>query len=747
MLSKRLTFLFILALWVLSSQVQAGYPVSLKPLPSCSILEDSSWSLSLNEYFKDPDGMKLTFKAESTVDSILAWVDDSILHVSPMPDWFGDFNLIVLVTSKSGQGISRILNCVVHPVNDPPRLQSYPPVVHLVEDVVGYEDLTPYMMDPDGQIVSVSSEPGNVSIDLVGQRLRFKSPKNWNGSETVKISITDDKGAITHSEIQVMVAPVNDAPTLSAMPQSASIQANGSLVIEFSALVNDVDDSVSSLRVQANPLPGMRLRTEGTRLIIMPVIRLDTVTVSGVVTDSSGGTAPFSLRVFCNAGFQKGEVNLQPNLPLSNSLPQPTLLINNDGSWDVISMSDSAVFLNRYRPDGSQKVPGRALWLNALVSASQISVKRDSNVYFILSMVQSNLGNSMELHALDSAFHETAKFDFSREYAPEGYLELDTQRKRVLVTQVERRRDSVSATLTTFDYGLQQTATKRFHTVTPQYEQVSDKVPGRYYNPGMSNLQITVLPNKYLLFWGANLRSSKYLAGIQYASVSPNLVQIDSNQVLDVFVDEVPATPLNNITSFQTYTHLGSVFLIWKFDEISASTMGTSQGPTIRIQRFDAELKPMSPIKMVSSGNSWYRNFQAPLFTNSEVLVPWSTSDSYPTTPREYFLVHFTPELNLVRTELVAKDTLNSYPERHLRNGEVYLISRLNLQGELKAWLAEGGIPTYSLSEDCQECRRKTSLAKRSPKVGETALPGFDIRGRKNLETRFRWIYPATSYR
>lgn len=270
---------------------------------------------------------------------------------------------------------------------------------------------------------------------------------------------------------------------------------------------------------------------------MQPFARIDTVTVSGAVVDPTGSKAPFSFKVFCNAGFRDNALNLWPNLPMTFRR-EPTVLINADGSW-TRSRRPIPRFPEplprRRHPEGGGPRPAH----EPVRHVGHVDVKCVDGQCFLLTTASRSWGVSLELRALDGAFRETAKLDLSGPNYLFATLELDSARNRVLVARIISS-DTISnghphrLRLFPAANSLQAFPCHRFKTGSGTGPE--NLIFRRY----ISDMCLAVTPNKYALLWNAELLYSDYLVGIQYATLSPNLGQLDSAKELMTMFPVVP---------------------------------------------------------------------------------------------------------------------------------------------------------------------------------------------------------------
>lgn len=170
-----------------------------------------------------------------------------ILSYKPNKDWNGTDTIKVQVTDSAGAKSSlQTLTITVKPVNDAPSIPAAG-TLSISEDgsgthvvVVTDPDLG---MPSDSHTLQVIQHPVNGSVtpaksgnDFV---LNYKPNQDWNGTETIKVQVTDSAGAKSAVQIlTVTVTPVNDAPSI---PGSAALTINEDTTGTHTVVITDPD--------------------------------------------------------------------------------------------------------------------------------------------------------------------------------------------------------------------------------------------------------------------------------------------------------------------------------------------------------------------------------------------------------------------------------------------------------------------------------------------------------------------------
>ncbi len=239
-------------------------------LPDVSFPEDSSATLSLNDYVRDVDDEVSALEFSSQVLNVVAgkvFVSDLQVSIDPSThvatftttrDTSGIFNVVFTVSDASEAQGSDTIRVTVEGVNDPPEMAMHIADFDFDEDfgsqlLIG--DLYEYFRDPDGDHLSFSASASdtilNVSVENGG--LRITSNKDLYGTVDIYVTASDPFEESVRDTFTVTVKPVNDPPVLSGIPD-VKFPEDSSATLSLNDYVRDVDDEVSALEFSSQVL-------------------------------------------------------------------------------------------------------------------------------------------------------------------------------------------------------------------------------------------------------------------------------------------------------------------------------------------------------------------------------------------------------------------------------------------------------------------------------------------------------------
>lgn len=138
-------------------------------------------------------------------------------------------------------------------LNDPPCIRPIPDIVFKEDMYDSSLVLDAYVEDIDNEKSELvwqitASEHITATLNPRTRRVRFNAPHNWaGGPEKVRFTVRDPGRDSASVVVAVTVAPVNDLPVLSRIPE-ISINEDDSTIILLNNYVTDVESSPENIR-------------------------------------------------------------------------------------------------------------------------------------------------------------------------------------------------------------------------------------------------------------------------------------------------------------------------------------------------------------------------------------------------------------------------------------------------------------------------------------------------------------------
>jgi uncharacterized lipoprotein YehR (DUF1307 family) len=211
----------------------------LTPFPEIVINEGQQYVFNLMPYVSDVD---------NTLAELIILASSSYCAVSGLelifnyPEGVGAEQVQVSVSDGEYTRFS-MLGITINPVNDGPSLSTLPDQ-YLKEDIVYTMDLSSYITDSDTPLSNMLIIENSSYITVDGTALTFQYPEGVT-YDIVEVRVSDGLFAVL-STITVYVAPVNDAPVISGVPDLFPTEALP-YVLDVDPYLFDTDNLISDL--------------------------------------------------------------------------------------------------------------------------------------------------------------------------------------------------------------------------------------------------------------------------------------------------------------------------------------------------------------------------------------------------------------------------------------------------------------------------------------------------------------------
>ena len=216
---------------------------------NANVNEDSNINISVLENDNDVDGDTLTITA-ATATSGAVTIDNGIsLTYTPNVNFSGTDTINYTISDGQGASASSSVSVTISAVNDIPIANA--DIASTNEDTSVNIDVLANDIDVDGDtltITAATATSGAVTIDN-GISLTYTPNANFNGSDTIDYTMSDDNGGTATAIVTVSVVSVNDAPTYTdGIASIAENVANNTTVLSISAADIDGDNLTYSIQ-------------------------------------------------------------------------------------------------------------------------------------------------------------------------------------------------------------------------------------------------------------------------------------------------------------------------------------------------------------------------------------------------------------------------------------------------------------------------------------------------------------------
>ncbi len=248
------------------SSAEALFTVTVRPVNDPPVLIAQFSAIAFDEdavainafggaattHFFDVDGDPLTLIVLGGVQVSSRINPDGTVDLWAAANWSGLENLRVRATDPSGSFAEGSFPVTVRPVNDAPIALSAIPTVSFDEDTVRLDAFggSPafYFFDRDGDpltftVLGATRVLFEINADLT---VDFWAPRDWFGSEILRLRVTDPSGAFAEATFLVIVLPVNDPPVLAPIAE-LQIDDGATITLDLTPYISDVDTNMSEI--------------------------------------------------------------------------------------------------------------------------------------------------------------------------------------------------------------------------------------------------------------------------------------------------------------------------------------------------------------------------------------------------------------------------------------------------------------------------------------------------------------------
>jgi len=229
-------------------------PVNDSPvinLPSSfTFAEDTQLLINMSLYTSDIDNATLTLSATGN-QNVTVSISAMSVALGSLPNWSGTEQITFTVNDNMGRAIATdSTHVIVTPVNDAPII-NLPASFTFEEDDSLIVDMSTYISDVDNTVLTLTAQGStHISVVMSGLNATFISSPNWNGTESLSFTVSDGT-LIATDQINVIVSPVNDAPTIN-LPDSFTYAEDGQLVINIADYASDIDGNPLTVTASGN---------------------------------------------------------------------------------------------------------------------------------------------------------------------------------------------------------------------------------------------------------------------------------------------------------------------------------------------------------------------------------------------------------------------------------------------------------------------------------------------------------------
>jgi Big-like domain-containing protein len=232
--------------------VQDDFWVNIQPvndppviaLPeSIEFYEDTMLEINFTQYIIDVDSDLLELTANGNTNVFID-IDGLMVTFSNLENWNGTEFVTFNVYDGEYNAFDEVTVIVLPEADD--LTISLPPSFTFNEDESLEVNFAPYISNPDDfELVVTAEDNSMVTVDISDLMITLGAYPNWNGTEMVNFIVANANGPeFANDYVNVIVDPVNDAPTVTPIPDQYILEDAATQVINLNDYFADVDGDI-----------------------------------------------------------------------------------------------------------------------------------------------------------------------------------------------------------------------------------------------------------------------------------------------------------------------------------------------------------------------------------------------------------------------------------------------------------------------------------------------------------------------
>lgn len=285
-------------------------------------------ALNLNLYGYDPNGDTVLWSFENGENIQLSIDPFNFITVDKPEDWIGEEVITFTATDTWGESTTiKVIFKVIE--NLGPEISEIPTQI-TDEDIAFIPiNLNDYVSDPDtnDELTFTISGEQNIQFEINSENMLIAIPtENWNGTETITLTVSDLAGEEVSTTIELMVNPVNDLPEITSVPTTEITETDQFV---YQIVAPDVENDLLSYEITGANLPAdMHINENGVLIWDTDYDDFGTYEITVIVNDPEGSVSQtFILNV--------SDSNRTPEFNLINNQT-----IKEDGTFESFDLDD-----------------------------------------------------------------------------------------------------------------------------------------------------------------------------------------------------------------------------------------------------------------------------------------------------------------------------------------------------------------------------------------------------------------------
>ncbi len=219
---------------------------------SSTLTTNEDYGQSLSFSLSDVEDANLTLKIESNATNAVVSILGTDVTYTPTLNYNGSDSFTVSTTDSDGAKVTQTISVTVSSVNDIPTI-TIESILETDEDNIQSLIFSLSDVEDSALTLNVESNASHGVVSISGMYVVYTPTPNYYGNDSFTVSTTDSDGSKVTQSITVIVASLNDIPTITI---ASTLTTNEDYGQSLNFSLSDIEDVNLMLKVESNASNG-----------------------------------------------------------------------------------------------------------------------------------------------------------------------------------------------------------------------------------------------------------------------------------------------------------------------------------------------------------------------------------------------------------------------------------------------------------------------------------------------------------
>ena len=312
-------------------------PHAVGTIPRQQVVEGRTATVSLGQYFRDPDADVLTYRASSAPSAVAtATVQGSVLMIRAESS--GTATVTVTARDPGGLTATQRFTVDVASANRAPERVGTIPDQNITVGGMATLDLSPYFTDPDNDELSYTAMSSDIAVataTVSGAKLTVSGVAV--GPTRVVVTAKDGEGLTETQIVFVRVVRANRPPQPQGTIPDATATVGQAITVNAADYFTDPDGDPLTFAASTSDMTTATIQVSGS-VVTVTAAAPGPATITVTATDGRGGSAEQEFEVFVHL-MRLTQSGADDWLPAWSSGGRIAFTTNRDGGREIYTMN------------------------------------------------------------------------------------------------------------------------------------------------------------------------------------------------------------------------------------------------------------------------------------------------------------------------------------------------------------------------------------------------------------------------